>query len=227
MLITPALAQTAAPAPGGGDFFIQLVPFILIFVIMYFLIIRPQQKRLKEHREMIAAIRRGDVVVTAGGIIGKVVRVTGDSELKIEIADGIQVRVVRSTITEVRTKTEPVRERARADDDEDEGDDEESYIEEREETKPRPQPKRVAQAAAEPARKTGPAPLAPRKPATKASRPKARGKADAAVDVVRSARSPSPPAGSVEGVDAVERAAPAAPEVNGEDTSGNTKRGNA
>ena len=237
MLITPAYAQAAAPAPGGGDFFLQLVPFILIFVIMYFLIIRPQQKRLKEHREMIAAIRRGDVVVTAGGIIGKVVRVIGDTELKVEIGDGLQVRVVRGTITEVRSKSEPVRERARVEDDDDEdgAEDDEDMIEEvREERRDRPQAKRSAQIAAEPARKTGVAPLAPsRKPSAKATRAKARGKTQAAAGVVRSVKSPSPPAGAVSGpdlaaatnLDAAENATPSAPAKsngNGAVKPGNT-----
>ena len=104
MLITPAYAQGAA---GGSDFFIQIMPFLLIFVIMYFLIIRPQQKRLKDHREMVAALRRGDTVVTGGGLIGKVTKVD-DAELQVELAQGMKVKVVRSTITEVRSKTQPV-----------------------------------------------------------------------------------------------------------------------
>jgi preprotein translocase subunit YajC len=97
---------------------------------MYFLIIRPQQKRAKEHREMISAVRRGDVVVTSGGLIGKVVRVVGDNEVRIEIADGIQVRAVKSTLAEVRTKSEPARDRGRPepepDNDDEEFEDEDS-----------------------------------------------------------------------------------------------------
>lgn len=104
MLITPAYAQGVA---GGSDFFIQIMPFLLIFVIMYFLIIRPQQKRLKDHREMVAALRRGDTVVTGGGLIGKVTKVD-DAELQVELTQGMKVKVVRSTITEVRSKTQPV-----------------------------------------------------------------------------------------------------------------------
>lgn len=104
MLITPAYAQGAS---GSGDFFIQIMPFLLIFVIMYFLIIRPQQKRLKDHREMVAALRRGDTVVTGGGLIGKVTKVD-DAELQVELTQGMKVKVVRSTITEVRSKTQPV-----------------------------------------------------------------------------------------------------------------------
>ncbi len=104
MLITPAYAQAAG---GSGDFIFQILPFLLIFVIMYFLIIRPQQKRVKDHRELVSALRRGDTVVTAGGLIGKVTRVD-ESELQVEIAQGMKVKVVRSTITEVRSKSEPV-----------------------------------------------------------------------------------------------------------------------
>ena len=104
MLITPAYAQSAA---GSGDFLIQILPFLLIFVIMYFLIIRPQQRRLKEHREMVAALRRGDTVVTGGGLIGKVTKVE-DDELQVEIAQGMRVKVIRSTITDVRSKSQPV-----------------------------------------------------------------------------------------------------------------------
>ena len=89
---------------------LQFVPFVLIFVIMWFLIIRPQQRRVKEHREMINNVRRGDTVVTSGGIVGKVTRVLEDSaELEVEIADGVKVKLVRGMISEVRTKGEPVR----------------------------------------------------------------------------------------------------------------------
>ncbi len=104
--ITPAFAQ-AAPSGGGGSFLISMLPFIMIFAIMYFLIIRPQQKRLKDHRDMVAALRRGDTVVTSGGIIGKVIRAE-DDEIQVEIAEGVKVKIVRGTISEVRSKTEPV-----------------------------------------------------------------------------------------------------------------------
>ncbi len=109
MFITPAYAQGAG-APGGMEMFTTIVPFILIFVIMYFLLIRPQQKRMKQHREMIAAVRRGDVVVTGGGLIGKVRSVdeTAD-EVTVELAKGVEVKVVRSSISDVRAKTEPLR----------------------------------------------------------------------------------------------------------------------
>lgn len=110
MFITPALAQGApAAAPGGADFFIQLLPFVLIFVIMYFLILRPQQRRVKEHREMIKNVRRGDTIVTAGGIIAKVTKVVDDAEVEIQIADNVRARLARAMIAEVKTKGEPVK----------------------------------------------------------------------------------------------------------------------
>ena len=85
----------------------QFVPLILIFGIMYFLLIRPQQKKAKEHQAMVAGLRRGDQVVTQGGLIGKVVKVKDDGEVEVEIADGVKVRVVQSTIATVVSKTEP------------------------------------------------------------------------------------------------------------------------
>ena len=88
----------------------SLVPLILVFLIMYFLLIRPQQKKLKEHQAMVAALRRGDQVVTSGGIVGRVTRVKDtDNEVEVEIAPGINVRVVRSTIQTVVSKTEPAK----------------------------------------------------------------------------------------------------------------------
>src|SRR5262245_16267577 len=109
MLISSAYAQ----APGGGsDFLIQLMPIILMFVIFYFLLLRPQQQRMKHHREMVANIRRGDTVVTSGGIIGKVTKVKDDGEIEVEIADNTRVRVIRSTVAEVRVKGEPAKETA-------------------------------------------------------------------------------------------------------------------
>ena len=96
----------AQAAPGTFDMLNSLiVPTMLIIGIMYFLMIRPQQKRLKEHRDMVAAIRRGDTVVTSGGIIGKVAKVD-ENELQVEIADGVKIKVVRSTVSEVRGKGE-------------------------------------------------------------------------------------------------------------------------
>ncbi len=88
----------------------SLIPLLLIFAIMYFLLIRPQQKKLKEHQEMVAALRRGDQVVTQGGVIGKVTKVKDDAnEIEVEIASGVVVKVVRSTITSVLNKTEPAK----------------------------------------------------------------------------------------------------------------------
>lgn len=109
MFVTPAFAQAApAASPGGADFLLQLLPFVLIFVIMYFLILRPQQKRVKAHRDMISNVRRGDTIVTAGGIIAKITKITDDSEVQIEIAENVRARLSRGMIAEVKTKGEPV-----------------------------------------------------------------------------------------------------------------------
>lgn len=111
MFVTPAFAQTAAPG-GTESFLITIVPFILIFVIMYFLIIRPQQKRVKDHQAMVAALRRGDTVVTSGGLVGKVTKaVEGETEIEVELAPEVRVRVVRGMISEVRAKGEPVKDK--------------------------------------------------------------------------------------------------------------------
>jgi preprotein translocase subunit YajC len=88
----------------NDPFISTLVPLILLFGIFYFLLIRPQQQRLKTHQQMVEAVRRGDTVVTAGGLIGKVAKVKDDGELMVEIADNVQVRVLKSTLTEVRVK---------------------------------------------------------------------------------------------------------------------------
>ena len=105
MFVTPAYAQTGA---GGPDMLISILPFVLIFVIMYFLVIRPQQRRLKTHREMIGGIRRGDTVVTTGGIVGKVTKAVDGEDLEVEIAPGTRVKVVRSMVADVRSKSQPV-----------------------------------------------------------------------------------------------------------------------
>ena len=110
MFITPAYAQAAGGA--GSNALVQILPFIAIFAIMYFLIIRPQQKRVKQHQEMVSALSRGDTVVTAGGLIGKVVKVLNDSELLVELASDVRVKVVRHTISEVRTKGNPVEDKS-------------------------------------------------------------------------------------------------------------------
>ena len=91
-----------------GSAIAQFIPLILIFAIMYFLLIRPQQKKMKEHQAMVAALRRGDEVVTAGGLIGKITKVKDDAEVEVELSDGVKVRVVRATISQVRSKTDPV-----------------------------------------------------------------------------------------------------------------------
>ncbi len=110
MFISPAFAQATTGTGGGMDAIIQFVPFILIFVIMWFLIIRPQQRRVKAHQEMIKNVRRGDTIVTSGGIIGKVSKVLEDSaDIEVEIADNVKVKVARAMIAEVRTKSEPVK----------------------------------------------------------------------------------------------------------------------
>jgi len=109
MLITSAYAQGSG---GSSDFLIQLMPILLMFVIFYILLLRPQQQRAKAHREMVANLRRGDVVVTSGGIIGKVTKVKDDGEIEVEIADNTRVRVIRGTVAEVRVKGEPVKESA-------------------------------------------------------------------------------------------------------------------
>jgi len=106
MFATPAYAQAAGGAGAAGAL-TSFVPLLLIFAIMYFILIRPQQKKLKEHKTMVEALRRGDQVVTQGGIMGKVTKVKEDGEVEVEIADGVRVRVVRSTIAQVVSKTEP------------------------------------------------------------------------------------------------------------------------
>ncbi|MGB7269899.1 MAG: preprotein translocase subunit YajC [Albidovulum sp.] len=106
MFITPAFAQ-AAGSGGAGFALGQFAPLILIFAIMYFLLIRPQQKKLKEHKAMVEALRRGDKVVTAGGLIGKVSKVPEGAEVEVEIAEGVKVKVVKGTIAQVLSKTEP------------------------------------------------------------------------------------------------------------------------
>jgi len=90
----------------NDPFISSLVPLVLLFAIFYFLLIRPQQQRMKAHQAMVQAVKRGDTVVTAGGLVGKVAKVKDDGEVMVEIADNVQVRVLKSTLTEVRTKGE-------------------------------------------------------------------------------------------------------------------------
>jgi preprotein translocase subunit YajC len=109
MFISPAYAQA-----GGfdGSQLMGILPILIMFVIFYFLLLRPQQQRAKAHREMVTNIRRGDTVVTSGGIIGKVTKVKDDAEIEVEIADNTRVRVLKGTVAEVRVKGEPVKENA-------------------------------------------------------------------------------------------------------------------
>jgi len=127
MFVSPAYAQAA----GVGDSFGMFVPLILIFVVFYFLMIRPQQKKQKSHREMIAALRRGDRIVTNGGLIGSISRVANDNELIVEVASGVKVRVLRSMIADLLSKPQPVRRRAKqdAEDEIEDGDHEEDEVE--------------------------------------------------------------------------------------------------
>lgn len=104
MLISPAYAQAAG---GAGEGLAQFLPLILIFVVFYFLMIRPQQKRAKEHKAMLAALRRGDNVMTNGGILGKVTKVDSEEEVSVEIAEGTIVKVRRDMIAQVSSKSEP------------------------------------------------------------------------------------------------------------------------
>ncbi|MEO1135476.1 MAG: preprotein translocase subunit YajC [Pseudomonadota bacterium] len=105
MLFSPAYAQAAdAAAPNP---FLQMAPLILIFVIFYFLLIRPQMTARKKHMEMVSNVRRSDVVVTQGGIVGKVTKVLDDNEIMVEIAENVTVKVVKSTLSDVRTKPQP------------------------------------------------------------------------------------------------------------------------
>lgn len=108
MFITPAFAQ-AAGAGDTNNLLMSLLPFMLIFIIMYFLIIRPQQKKAKEHKELVKNIRRGDTVITSSGLVGKVTKVVDDDQIEFEIADGVRVRQMRQMISIVRAKGEPAK----------------------------------------------------------------------------------------------------------------------
>ena len=107
MFISQAWAQGAGG--GGGDFLVQLFPLILIFVVFYFLLIRPQQAKVRAQREMLAGVKRGDRVVTGGGIIGLVTKVISDNEVQVELAEGVRVRIIKQTITDILTRGESVR----------------------------------------------------------------------------------------------------------------------
>ncbi len=118
MFISPAHAQGSlgslfgGGAGGDGGMLMSLLPFVLIFVIMYFLILRPQQKRVKSHAEMVKNVRRGDTVVTNGGLIGKVTKVVDDDQIEIEVAEGVRIRQMRQMVSDVRAKGEPVKDDA-------------------------------------------------------------------------------------------------------------------
>ena len=107
MFVSPAFAQTAGAGAGAG--IASFLPLVLIFVIMYFLMIRPQQKKVKEMKAMVDALRRGDQVLTQGGIIGKVFKVGDDGVIEVEIAEGVKVKMPKHSIVQVMNKTEPAK----------------------------------------------------------------------------------------------------------------------
>ncbi len=110
MLTTPAYAQGASFLGGdSGSMITSFLPLILIMVIMYFLVLRPQQQRVKQHQSMVKALRRGDTVITNGGLVGKVTKVVDDDQIEVEVADGVRVRQMRAMVSEVRAKGEPVK----------------------------------------------------------------------------------------------------------------------
>jgi preprotein translocase subunit YajC len=113
MFVTPAFAEISNPL-GGDSMLLQLLPFVLIFVIMYFLILRPQQRRAREHQDLVKNLRRGDTVITSGGLVGKVTKIIDDEQVEVEIADGVRVRQVRSMVTGVRAKGEPVKDEGKS-----------------------------------------------------------------------------------------------------------------
>jgi preprotein translocase subunit YajC len=106
MFVTPAYAQAATGS--APDVLFSILPFVLIFVIMYFLILRPQRQQMKKRNEMLAALRRGDSVVTGGGLLGKVTKVVNDTDVELDLGNGVKVTALRATISEVRVKGEPV-----------------------------------------------------------------------------------------------------------------------
>jgi len=111
MFITPAFAQAAGAAAGDtNSMLMSLLPFAMIFVIMYFLILRPQQRKAKEHSNLVKNIRRGDTVVTNGGLVGKVTKVVDDEQIEMEVSDGVRIRQMRQMIATVRSKGEPTSE---------------------------------------------------------------------------------------------------------------------
>src|ERR1700694_4689028 len=111
-MITPAYAQGVGV--GGPDFMYQILPFVLIFVIMYFLILRPQQKRAKQHQDMVKNVRRGDTIITSGGLVGEVTQGVDGDNVEMEIADGVRGGQVKTMVAKVRAKSEPVKDEKRA-----------------------------------------------------------------------------------------------------------------
>jgi preprotein translocase subunit YajC len=112
LFITPAYAQAASP--GTGDFLGMILPLVAIMGVFYFLLIRPQQRKAKEHQELLKKIGKGDTVITSGGLIGKVVKVVDDNELQVEIGENVKVRVLRSGVADVRAKGEPAKSEAKS-----------------------------------------------------------------------------------------------------------------
>jgi preprotein translocase subunit YajC len=113
MWISPAYAQAAGGGDSGGGL-VAFLPIVLIFVVFYFLLIRPQQKKMKDHKAMVGAVRRGDKVVTGGGLIGTVSKVVSDTEVQVELAQGVKVRVVKGTLSDVLNRGEPAKPAAKA-----------------------------------------------------------------------------------------------------------------
>lgn len=110
MFITSAFAQAPAASPASDPFTGLLIPMLFMFVIFYFLLIRPQSQRAKEHRDRVNAVRRGDTVITSGGMVGRVVKASDTSdEIEVELADNLKVRIIKGTLMEVRSKNEPVK----------------------------------------------------------------------------------------------------------------------
>lgn len=108
MFVTPAFAQAAGGGAGAMDIFTSLMPILLLVVIFWLLIFRPQQKRMKQHQAMLSAITRGDTVVTSGGLVGKVTKSVDGEDLEVEIAQGTRVKIARSGVSDVRSKSQPV-----------------------------------------------------------------------------------------------------------------------
>lgn len=108
-LLTAAVAAPAGNVPPAPNPILQFIPFILILVVFYFLIIRPQQQARKRHDEMVQGVKRGDEVVTAGGLVGKVTKVSEGPEITVRLAEGVEVQAIKATLSDVRGKTEPAK----------------------------------------------------------------------------------------------------------------------